>query len=197
MALIPTGTTVLSALVSGLISAVLFLPRNIAGFVADVTIEEDHTDELEITSFPVEQGASITDHSFKLPARVRILCGYSNSSFAALGDPNYVRAVYDQFLRLQASREPFTIFTGKRVYQNMLIQRLHTKSDKDNENILMLDVECREVQLVSTQITTVPPASSMKDPQNNAATANNGAQSLKPGSGFSPAAALSSGIAPL
>ena len=197
MSLIPAGVTVLAAFVEGLISPVLFLPRSIGGFVADVTVEEDHVDELSITEFPVEQGAAITDHAFKVPARCRILCGYSNSSLSSGGDPNYVRSVYDQFLQLQASREPFVIFTGKRIYQNMLIQRLHTKSDKDNEYVLMLDVECREIQLVQTQTTTVPPASSMKNPQDNAVSSNRGAQTLQSGSGFSDAQALADGIAPL
>jgi hypothetical protein len=196
MGLIPAGLTVLEAVAGGLLSPVLFLPRSVGGFVADVTVEEDHVDELEITHFPVEQGAAITDHSFKLPAQVRILCGFSNSSPAALGDQNYVRSVYDQFLTLQASRQPFDIFTGKRVYQNMLIRRLHTKSDKDNENILMLDVECVEIILVTTQTATVPPASSMQNPQNNAATSNSGNQSLQPGTNFDSAQALADGITP-
>jgi len=197
MALVPIGFTILQAVTQGLLSPVLFIPRSIAGFVADVTVEEDHIDELEITNFPVEQGASITDHAYKLPAQVRILCGYSNSSLLSLGDPNYIRSVYDQFLELQASRQPFDIFTGKRIYQNMLIRRLHTKSDKDNENILMLDVECREIIIATTQTSTVPPASSMKSPQNNAPVSNAGTKSLTSGSGYSPAQSLADGIAPL
>lgn len=197
MSLIPAGTSILQALEDGLVSAVIFRPRSIAGFVADVTVEEDHTDELEITRFPTEQGAAITDHSFKQPAVVRILCGYSSSSRSSGGDPNYVQQVYDQFLTLQASRETFTIYTGKRIYDNMLIRRLHTKSNDKEENVAMLDVECQEILITTTQTVTVPPASSMKNPQNNAATSNAGAQSLQPGGSFNSAAALSDGIAPL
>lgn len=197
MPILPFGITVLQAAVEGLLSPVLFLPRNIGGFVADVTIEEEHIDELEITTFPVEQGAAITDHSYKLPSQCRILVGYSNSSGASLGDPNYVRAVYDQFLQLQASRQPFDVFTGKRVYQNMLIRRLHTKSDKDNENSMFLDVELQEILLTTTQTTTVPPASSMNDPATNAPATSSGQRALQSGSGYNAAQALADGIAPL
>jgi hypothetical protein len=196
MSILPAGITILAADALGLVTPVLFRQRSIGGFVADVTVEEDHVDELEITNFPVEQGAAITDHSFKLPAQCRVLVGYSNSSLQSGGDPNYVQSVYAQILALQASRQPFDIFTGKRVYENMLIRRLHTKSDKNEENIAMLDVECREIIITTTQTVTVPPAANMQNPQNNAPATNTGQQSLAPGANFSPAAALASGISP-
>ncbi len=47
--------------------------------VAQATIEEVHTDEVEITEHPVEQGTTISDHAFKRPERVIIRCGWSNS----------------------------------------------------------------------------------------------------------------------
>lgn len=53
--------------------------------VAQVVIEERHHDELQITEHPVEQGASIADHAFKMPAEVVIRCGWSNSPSASSG----------------------------------------------------------------------------------------------------------------
>lgn len=197
MAIVPSGITILEAAVGDLISPVLFVQHSIGGFIADVTVEEDHVDELSITEFPVEQGAAITDNSYKMPAQLRITCGYSNSSIASGGDPNYVNAVYAQFLQLQANRQPFDVFTSKRVYQNMLIRRLHTQTNKDWANAMLLDVEMREIIIATTQTVTVPPASDMKNPQDTAATTSSGSRSLQPGSGFSDADALSAGIAPL
>lgn len=48
-------------------------------FIADVTIEEVYTDELEVTEHPVEQGAVIADHAFKRPSEVIITAGWSDS----------------------------------------------------------------------------------------------------------------------
>lgn len=42
-------------------------------------LTEQHTDQLEITEHPVEQGAAIADHAFKRPSRVIITCLWSNS----------------------------------------------------------------------------------------------------------------------
>lgn len=53
--------------------------------VAQITLEEHHTDEMQITDHPVEKGAIISDHAYKLPAEVRITCGWSNSPSKATG----------------------------------------------------------------------------------------------------------------
>lgn len=47
--------------------------------VAQATVEEVHTDDLEITDHPIERGAAITDHAFKRPAEVVVRCVFSNS----------------------------------------------------------------------------------------------------------------------
>lgn len=155
-------------------SATFSTDRSIGGFTADVTIAEEHTDELTITEHPVEQGASISDHAFKNPVRVVIRVGYSNSSEKAGGDADYMRAQYKNFLTLQATRKPFTITTGKRQYSNMLIQSLGTTTDQSTENALLLTVTCREVIIVSTQATTVPPADQHASPQKTAPTTSTG-----------------------
>jgi hypothetical protein len=180
MSLIPTGISVLAATLDGLLNPTIILPRNIAGFIADVTVEEDHTDQLAITEHPVEQGAAITDHAYKRPSRVTIRTGWSNSSIASFGNPNYVQEIYAAFLDLQASRTPFEVQTGKRAYSNMLIEELTQRTDKDNENSMMLVVRCREVLLTSTQTVALPNASNMKTPEVNAPTQNTGTQPLRP-----------------
>jgi hypothetical protein len=85
-----------------------------------------------------------------------------------------VQDVYAQFLGLQASRQPFDVITGKRLYSNMLITMLHTTSDKDTENAMFLSVKMREVILVNTQTVSVPPNANMSNPASNGATQNLG-----------------------
>lgn len=179
MSLIPIGLSVLDALTQDLIGPIVVLSRNIGGFVADVTIREDHEDELVVTENPVEQGADITDNSYKAPARLTVDVGYSNSSLQSNGDPNYAANVYAQFLALQASRQPFQVITGKRQYTNMVITLLHTVTDQDTENALLLTVKMREIILVNTQTVSVPPTANMQNPSANGATQNNGSQQLQ------------------
>lgn len=176
MGFFPPQITVLVAAAEGLLGPILFMNRNIGGFIADVTIEEDHTDELVITEHPVERGAETTDHAYKRPSTVVITAGWSNSSLAGLGNPFYVNLVYDQFLALQRSLQPFSITTGKRIYDNMLIRRISVKTDEKTENALIATFECQEILISDTQVVSNGSGATtdMKDPVNNAATSDRG-----------------------
>ncbi len=53
--------------------------------VAQATIDEHLQDEMEITDHPVELGAAISDHAFKVPTTVVLRLGWSNSPSAGAG----------------------------------------------------------------------------------------------------------------
>lgn len=154
--------------------AVIKPQRSIGSFVAQVTISENHLDSLEITQQPVEQGSVITDHAFKKPALVTIRCGWSNSPpvtgnfFSALAQSvgamsqfagagvDQARNIYQGLLQLQADRVPFSIYTGKRYYTNMLIETLAVDTRAESENALQATLRCRQLIIVSTSVVTLP-----------------------------------------
>jgi len=124
--------------------------RAIGQIYADVTVEENHRDEVIITQHPVEGGGVITDHAFKRPAELEIRCGFSNSSAGYVG---YVQEQYRALLSLQLARQPFTVYTGKRRYRNMIVRGISVVTDPHSENTLMATVALQEVIIVSTQTT--------------------------------------------
>lgn len=159
--------------------------RSLNDFTAQVTIEEVHTDELEITEHPVEKGASITDHAFKRPARLVLSLGWSNSkTYLGLAKDvlglltgnqlEDVRAVYAKLLTLQEKREPFTVTTGKRTYENMLFASLATTTDQKSEESLFVTATLQQIITVQTQTTTVPPSENQASPQKTADTTKAG-----------------------
>lgn len=185
--------------------------RSIGEFTAMVTIEETHQDDLEITDHPVELGAKITDHAFKLPATVTIKCGWSNSPTssniaqslknAVTGTINgvknltgnsesAVKTTYANFLKLQADRTLVDVYTGKRVYKDMIVKSLYTQTTQDTENSLILTVTLRQVIIVSTQQLTLAGGSiasepsNLEDPQKNTTAVNSGQKSLVPGTSY-------------
>lgn len=179
-------------------------------FVPDATIEEVHSDDLEITDHPVEQGTVISDHAFKRPSELIVTAGWSDSPnnsglanqivgaaanaspalqailgvtrtiggivdmFASRGAVSPSQAAYDQLQDMQNNRVLFTIFTGKRVYRNMLVKSLATTTDAKTENSLVIRIGCRQILMAQTQTVTVPDSSVMANPQQNGATVNNG-----------------------
>lgn len=149
--------------------------RAIGTIVPDVVVEESHRDQLVITDHPVERGAAISDHAFKLPVEVEIRCGFSNSTAGAEG---YVQEVYQEFLDLQAARQPFDVFTGKRQYSNMLIRSLEVTTDERSEHALYLSVGLREVIIVDTATTKSAPQNMQASPQKTANVVNTGAKQI-------------------
>jgi len=148
--------------------------RSIAGIIPQVIIEEQHTDDLMITEHPVEDGADITDHAVKQPSQVIMRCGWSQSGSnvpgLSLTQPS-PRDAYKMLLDLQASRQPFDLVTGKRSYQNMLIKRLGVVTDEDTENVLVVEVELREIIVVDT--VTYATNTTLGNPQTLASAAAN------------------------
>lgn len=205
------GLGFINAAAAVVLDSILIKPQRAIGpLVAQVTIEETHDDELEITEHPVEQGASIADHAFKRGARLRIRCAWSNSpSTPGLVDgvigglkatvsgvqdllsgnsKSKVTDFYDKLLQLQVSRVPFDVFTGKRAYKNMLVKAISTTTDRDTENSLVVTVTLQQVIIVSTQLISVnAPASDQAAPESTQAPTNSGSQSLVPSAKFNSA----------
>ena len=189
--LFPAAATV----ASNVVSVLLRRPRAIGVIIPDVILQEVEMDSLEITDHPVESSAPITDHSYKKPRQVIMRCGWSNSASVRLfgfaipgvsqglvggvssllagrfniGPRGYIDDVYEQLLTLQSSREPFTLVTGKRRHQNMLIEEIAVTTEVDSEHALMIIARMREVILVNTTTTSVPAQADQASPQQTAA----------------------------
>lgn len=173
--------------------------RNIGGLVPNVTVEEEGTDELEVTRHPVQKTADISDHAFLLNPSLRVRIGYSpsgsnaagaNSDIQGAGDPVPLETIYQQYLDLQSNRELIEVQTGKRLYEDMLIKSLTLVTDKDTENALMLMVSLTHITLVDTQTVQVPSNSVQKSPQSTGNTLNGGTKNATP----SPATFNANGI---
>lgn len=83
-------------------------------------------------------------------------------------------AAYAFLLGVQKNRTLFTIYTGKRTYQNMLIKSLATTTDAKTENSAIIRIGCRQILMAQTQTVTVPDSSNMSNPAQNGSTVNMG-----------------------
>lgn len=156
-----------------------FLPSNslansrqfASGFTALITLSEQSTDNLTITDHPVEDGSKISDHAVMQPKVVRINFAYGANLGESLND------MYEKVLKLQSDKQPFDIVTGKRKYKNMLIESISNTTDSNSENCLNLEISCREVIIVYSEIKEVE-ASAQKESATTASPANTGTKSV-------------------
>lgn len=160
--------------------------RSIMGLFADVTIEEKHKDELQITEHPTEVGAAITDHAFKETPEVSMKVGWSESAGklngfvgdSILSGTVSLIAVYEALQQLQNNAILLIVSTGKRLYTNMLIKSLSCTTDMTTENVLMIDITFKNVILVKTSETTVL-VENQADPSATASVQNGGTVQAK------------------
>lgn len=146
--------------------------RRIGTFDMMVVVEESHTDSLEITQHPVQEGAEVSDHAYLKATSVNVRAVFNDETMP-------LEDLYTALRDFQAEREPFDVVTGKRIYKNMLIKTLGVTTDKDKENILAVNFELQEVIIVSVEVATVPPRSKQKSPAKTSGTQNAGSKSAK------------------
>lgn len=149
--------------------------RNLGGLQFAVVVEEQHEDKLTITEHPVEQGANINDHAYVMPAALTIRAGVSDSA----GD-GAAREMYDKLLELMRKREPFAVVTGKRLYENMLLESVTCTTDAATEKALVVTASCREVIIVRTRTASVPPRNRHKNAARTGGTADKGQKQARP-----------------
>ncbi|MNR86938.1 hypothetical protein D3C72_177970 [compost metagenome] len=165
MALSPLLSTALSSPLTEKAASLLLAGqgRTIMGLFADVTIEEKHKDEVEITEHPTDVGSPFSDHAYKTPPEVSMKIGWSESAGrlngmvgdSILSETTGLIAVYEALQALQDNFIRLVVSTGKRLYTNMLIKSLTCTTDLTTENILMIDITFKKVFIVQTSETTV------------------------------------------
>ena len=186
---------------AGILPAFIRAPRKIGTIIPDVTIEEQHTDRLNITRHPVASGQTITDHSYWEPSQVVMRVGFSNSNIvgAAVGGfmsgglsgalgglassamESRAKEIYAQLLELQRKREPFDVTTGKRTYKDMLISELTFTNDASKEYALIIDVTMQEVLIVNLTTTSqLPGQGAQGSPERTAETTPTGDKQTRP-----------------
>ena len=141
-------------------------PFRIATMIPNVTVEAVGQDALGITGAPVETGATMTDHSYKLPVRLEMVAGWSDSS---AGYEGYIQEIYQRLLRLQATRMPFTIYTSRRMYPNMLMESITDPIGAHTFCSMLPRITFRELIISRTQTdsaATAKPASNQANQAN-------------------------------
>lgn len=90
--------------------------------------------------------------------------GMAVQSLLTGSETDQIKAIYQRLLELQATRALFDVYTGKRVYHNMICKSLAVQTDFKTENSLFVTITCKQLILVNTETVTF-----QKDKQANPA----------------------------
>jgi hypothetical protein len=155
-----------------------------SGITASAYIEEMGEDTAQISDHPVEEGSTISDNIIDLPQELTIVYGWDPASqLNTSGSPSFLRNVYASLIALKVAKVPFTVYTGKRIYTNMVFRAISMTGDKDTENSLIIRANIRQLITVSTSTFTIPVnTAQVANPQTSLGTTQAGNQNLQQGS---------------
>lgn len=176
---------------ASVLAAITIIPRGISyqltpggpssGITASAYIEEMGEDTAQISDHPVEEGSTISDNIIDLPQELTIVYGWDPASqLNTSGSPSFLRNVYASLIALKVAKVPFTVYTGKRIYQNMVFRSISMTTDKDTENSLIIRANIRQLITVSTSTFTIPVnTAQVANPQTSLGTVQSGNQNLQ------------------
>ncbi len=123
----------------------------------DCSAQEDHTGDNEVTDFPVEQGANISDHSRPNPPSVTIralITGTPLDLFAiAIPPPLKARRGKDAWDKLHRWREEgkrVVLITSIKVYSDMVIQSISTPRNARNADGVEFTIRLRKIRTANS-----------------------------------------------
>jgi hypothetical protein len=167
----------------------------IDGFPIDAAETQGHTFGAEVTSFPVETGADVTDNVRLTPAEISLDCIVSDTPIGpivALRDPLSTPSddAYARLLAIRAARLPVVVVTARGRFENMMLTSLSIPVKSDDGKTLRFTVAFREVRFVAnlrTQVRVAKPRSKKKvdrGPRTPKATVTDAGQNATVASGY-------------
>ena len=159
--------------------------NQIGAIELDVTMEESHERQTEITDHPIETGAYIQDHIVNSPRRLTLTSIVTDTP---LGEEAGLRAqaAFDALEELWQSRAPFTVVSGFRVYENMAFESL--SMPKTRESALQFVATFKQLTFTVGQVVPISSVrrsdpklrkGNVSNPDKNANGANVGRQTPK------------------
>lgn len=164
--------------------------RDIEGIQLDAVLREDHSNDVSLTTNPVESGVRITDHAVLEPRTLTIVAEVTDTPLgtAAVGqlvnsasnlfgtstEDNITRSVaaYRALIDLQEKLEPISVQTKLRLYEDMMITGISSVTDKKSFKSVPLIIKLTQVIISKSEIIELT-----EDELGTGATAQQGASS--------------------
>jgi hypothetical protein len=134
-----------------------FALDGVVEFEVDLTIEEQHSRSADVTREPVESGGNISDHVILNPETVR-LEGFVTDTPAAVFASNIGRtqSAFETLEDAYNSREPLTVVTGRKTYQDMIITSLDMPRNRPSS--MQFSIELQHITIVESETAQLPSA---------------------------------------
>ena len=132
----------------------------IGGYLIDAIITEESGLDAEVTEYPVESGAVITDHVRNLPGTLELEFVVSDTPIGEAASARPADVVPSTEARqkleaLRATRQPFAVITPRRTYASMVFTSLRFPLDGTTGDALRATATLKEIQIVDVRRVSV------------------------------------------
>lgn len=133
----------------------------------DVTMDEVHEWQNDVTTNPVETGSPIADHIQIMPDKLRITGMISDSSisdavikqFSGIDNGQFltrVQTAFDLLRKLKDDRKLITVYTKHKVYTDMALTSLSIPRNNQTGDSIQFSIEFVNIRIVNTQTVDMP-----------------------------------------
>lgn len=159
-------------------------------FAFDVTIDESRSVPFDVTQYPVESGALVSDHVFKLPERFKERGGISALDYAGggLDLPTRRQDLLDTLIELADARGTVTLVSPNWIADVAIVDVQASASQSSGES-LEVSIEFSQIERPTFETTEIPPerlAPAVKAGSEKATDAANGAKQAPTGAAAKP-----------
>lgn len=121
----------------------------------DLTIDEMHQRNAEVSDFPIESGGQIQDHISNGPRKLTIT-GFITDTPVEFGFAlsSRVQDTFDALEELFDSRTPFDVVSGLKSYKNMCFESLDMP--RKREGALQFTATLKQLTVVSSEYVAIP-----------------------------------------
>lgn len=143
----------------------------------DVSVSESHSYGADVTDFPVERGADLSDNVRSKPIMLRIEAFLTDRPLQNTGrqqvptsasnprpaaQPGRSKRILGQLEAMQAGGTRITVSTGLRQYTDMVLQAIEVPRDKSLKDGLRVTMSLKQVKVASSQIVPIKKAKENK-----------------------------------
>lgn len=128
--------------------------------VFDAVPSSTHGNPADATQYPVEEGASLTDHVQPQPRPLSFVGVLSNVPISPLDhlrrSSTYAQDAYEQLKRWRALGTPLSVIAGDDSYDSMILLDVERGHDHQKGRAVHLSITMREVAFATSQTVDAP-----------------------------------------
>jgi hypothetical protein len=135
----------------------------------DLLESETYTSASSVTQHAVEDGSTISDHIQDQPDTLQLVAffGQSLTDTEAQARAPLTRAedLYQALLELKARKEALPVFTPRREYESMVIEKVTRPRSRADGDGVTVTIDFRQIRTATSQVVAAPPSRTARNPK--------------------------------